>query len=87
MIDAGTVHVRDSGGDGPPVLLLHGWAVTADLNFFTANSAEYPFFEGLTSLTFSLSNPYVVAGLLIGGLLSERLNPFRTSRGLRPVSG
>lgn len=33
----GTTFVRDSGGppDGPAVLLLHGWAVTADLNFFT----------------------------------------------------
>jgi pimeloyl-ACP methyl ester carboxylesterase len=34
----GTTFVRDSGGpDGAPAaLLLHGWAVTADLNFFTA---------------------------------------------------
>jgi len=34
----GTTFVRDSGGppDAPAVLLLHGWAVTADLNFFTA---------------------------------------------------
>lgn len=34
----GTTFVRDSGGpDGAPaVLLLHGWAVTADLNWFTA---------------------------------------------------
>ncbi len=33
----GTTSIRDSGGpDGAPVLLLlHGWAVTADLNFFT----------------------------------------------------
>src|SRR4051812_23104320 len=33
----GTTHVRDSGGPpgAPAVLLLHGWAVTADLNFFT----------------------------------------------------
>jgi pimeloyl-ACP methyl ester carboxylesterase len=33
----GEVFVRDSGGDGhppPPVLLLHGWTVSADLNFF-----------------------------------------------------
>ena len=26
--------MRDSGGDGPPVLLLHGWTVTADLNWY-----------------------------------------------------
>ena len=33
----GTTFVRDSGGPAgaPTVLLLHGWAVTADLNFFT----------------------------------------------------
>jgi pimeloyl-ACP methyl ester carboxylesterase len=32
----GEVFVRDSGGGGPapPVLLLHGWTVSADLNFF-----------------------------------------------------
>jgi pimeloyl-ACP methyl ester carboxylesterase len=30
----GEVFVRDTGGDGPPVLLLHGWTVSADLNFF-----------------------------------------------------
>jgi pimeloyl-ACP methyl ester carboxylesterase len=37
----GTTFVRDSGGpDGAPtVLLLHGWAVTADLNWFTAYPA------------------------------------------------
>lgn len=37
----GTAFVRDSGGaDGAPVLLLlHGWAVTADLNWFTAYPA------------------------------------------------
>jgi pimeloyl-ACP methyl ester carboxylesterase len=29
----GEVFVRDSGGDGPPVLLLHGWTVSADLNW------------------------------------------------------
>jgi pimeloyl-ACP methyl ester carboxylesterase len=33
----GEVFVRDTGGhaqSGPPVLLLHGWTVSADLNFF-----------------------------------------------------
>ncbi len=30
----GEVFVRDTGGTGPPVLLLHGWTVSADLNFF-----------------------------------------------------
>ena len=34
----GEVFVRDSGGTsgGPAVLLLHGWTVSADLNFFAA---------------------------------------------------
>jgi 3-oxoadipate enol-lactonase len=34
----GEVFVRDSGDTsaGPPVLLLHGWTVSADLNFFSA---------------------------------------------------
>lgn len=27
--------LRDTGGDGPAVLLLHGWMVTADLNWLT----------------------------------------------------
>jgi 3-oxoadipate enol-lactonase len=30
----GEVFVRDTGGDGPPVLLVHGWTVTADLNWW-----------------------------------------------------
>ncbi len=29
----GELFVRDSGGDGPAVLLLHGWMVTADINW------------------------------------------------------
>lgn len=38
----GTTFVRDSGGptpDAPALLLLHGWAVTADLNWFPAYPA------------------------------------------------
>jgi 3-oxoadipate enol-lactonase len=30
----GEFFLRDSGGDGPAVLLLHGWCVSADLNWF-----------------------------------------------------
>jgi 3-oxoadipate enol-lactonase len=30
----GEFFVRDSGGDGTPVLLLHGWMFSADLNWF-----------------------------------------------------
>ena len=31
----GEFFLRDSGGDGPAVLLLHGWMVSADLNWIT----------------------------------------------------
>ncbi len=30
----GELFLRDTGGDGPPVMLLHGWTVTADLNWW-----------------------------------------------------
>jgi pimeloyl-ACP methyl ester carboxylesterase len=30
----GEMLLRDSGGDGPPVLLLHGWMFSADLNWY-----------------------------------------------------
>jgi pimeloyl-ACP methyl ester carboxylesterase len=30
----GEFFVRDSGGDGPPVLLLHGWMFASDLNWW-----------------------------------------------------
>jgi 3-oxoadipate enol-lactonase len=30
----GEMFVRDSGGDGAPVLLLHGWMFSADLNWY-----------------------------------------------------
>src|SRR3954451_9036860 len=29
----GEFFLRDSGGDGPPILLLHGWMFSADLNW------------------------------------------------------
>jgi 3-oxoadipate enol-lactonase len=31
--ERGELFMRDSGGDGPAVLLLHGWMATADLNW------------------------------------------------------
>jgi pimeloyl-ACP methyl ester carboxylesterase len=30
----GEFFLRDTGGDGPPVMLLHGWMATADLNWW-----------------------------------------------------
>jgi 3-oxoadipate enol-lactonase len=35
----GEYFVRDTGGDGPPVLLLHGWTASADLNWFAQYEA------------------------------------------------
>jgi 3-oxoadipate enol-lactonase len=31
--DRGELFLRDTGGDGPPVMLLHGWLATADMNW------------------------------------------------------
>lgn len=35
----GEFFLRDTGGDGPPVMLLHGWMASADLNWCTAYGA------------------------------------------------
>ncbi len=55
------------GSAGLGALVLFA-AYTSDLQFFSANAAPGSFFEGVT-VNFSLSNPYVVVGLLFGGLL------------------
>ena len=34
----GEFFLRDSGGDGPALLLLHGWMVSADLNWITSTT-------------------------------------------------
>jgi K(+)-stimulated pyrophosphate-energized sodium pump len=55
------------GSAGLGALVLFA-AYTEDLAFFQANVADYPSFAGV-SVNFSLSNPYVVVGLFLGGLL------------------
>ncbi len=55
------------GSAGLGALVLFA-AYTEDLAFFASDPETYPFFAGLT-VNFSLSNPYVVVGLLFGGLL------------------
>src|SRR4029078_8805277 len=55
------------GSAGLGALVLFA-AYTSDLQFFSQNAAPGSFFEGV-SVNFSLSNPYVVVGLLFGGLL------------------
>ena len=40
-----------------------------DLQYFAANADEFPYFEDMGAVSFDLSNPYVVAGLIFGGLI------------------
>ena len=55
------------GSAGLGALVLFA-AYTQDLRFFTDNADIYPYFEGIVA-DFSLSNPYVVIGLFVGGML------------------
>jgi K(+)-stimulated pyrophosphate-energized sodium pump len=55
------------GSAGLGALVLFA-AYTSDLQFFAAQAAPGSFFDGV-DVDFSLSNPYVVVGLLFGGLL------------------
>ena len=54
-----------SAGLGALVLFA---AYTQDLDYFVSHSFFFPYFRDV-SIDFSLSNPFVVIGLLIGGLL------------------
>jgi K(+)-stimulated pyrophosphate-energized sodium pump len=55
------------GSAGLGALVLFA-AYNEDLKFFIGSGASFPYFQGV-QLDFSLTNPYVVAGLLFGGLL------------------
>jgi K(+)-stimulated pyrophosphate-energized sodium pump len=54
------------GSAGLGALVLFA-AYTNDLNHFV--DADLPFFKGMGRVDFGLSNPYVVAGLIFGGLI------------------
>ena len=56
------------GSAGLGALVLFA-AYTSDLQYFSANPADYPFFADMGAIAFDLTNPYVVVGLLFGGLL------------------
>ena len=57
------------GSAGLGALVLFA-AYTEDIKFFSAAADTYPFFAGIAEeVTFSLSDPYVVIGLFVGGLL------------------
>ncbi len=55
------------GSAGLGALVLFA-AYNEDLKFFIANAQTYKYFSGV-KLDFALTNPYVVVGLLFGGLL------------------
>lgn len=55
------------GSAGLGALVLFA-AYNEDLKFFTANADRFPYFKGV-NVDFSLANPYVVVGLLLGGLI------------------
>jgi K(+)-stimulated pyrophosphate-energized sodium pump len=55
------------GSAGLGALVLFA-AYNQDLQYFTKGAATHPYFQGI-QLDFSLNNPYVVVGLLFGGLL------------------
>jgi K(+)-stimulated pyrophosphate-energized sodium pump len=56
------------GSAGLGALVLFA-AYSNDLKYFVANAAQYPYFADVGTISFDLSNPYVVAGLLFGGLI------------------
>jgi K(+)-stimulated pyrophosphate-energized sodium pump len=56
------------GSAGLGALVLFA-AYTEDLKYFSAEAKPGSFFDGLGVVAFDLSNPYVVVGLLFGGLL------------------
>ena len=56
------------GSAGLGALVLFA-AYSNDLQYFAQNAAEYPYFADLGTVSFDLSNPYVVAGLIFGGLI------------------
>jgi K(+)-stimulated pyrophosphate-energized sodium pump len=55
------------GSAGLGALVLFA-AYNQDLTYFTKDAAAHPYFQGI-HLDFALTNPYVVVGLLFGGLL------------------
>jgi K(+)-stimulated pyrophosphate-energized sodium pump len=56
------------GSAGLGALVLFA-AYTSDIKHFADTAQPNSFFYGMSELTFSLSSPWVVVGLLIGGLL------------------
>ncbi|WP_337266553.1 sodium-translocating pyrophosphatase [Oryzifoliimicrobium ureilyticus] len=56
------------GSAGLGALVLFA-AYSNDLRYFAAHGDLYPYFANIGTISFELSNPYVVAGLIFGGLI------------------
>ncbi len=56
------------GSAGLGALVLFN-AYSHDLGFFAANPDQFPYFKGIGVVSFDISNPYVVAGLIFGGMI------------------
>ncbi|MDK1376276.1 MULTISPECIES: sodium-translocating pyrophosphatase [unclassified Sinorhizobium] len=56
------------GSAGLGALVLFA-AYSNDLTYFAANGDKHPYFADVGAISFDLSNPYVVAGLIFGGLI------------------
>ncbi|MDX7950748.1 sodium-translocating pyrophosphatase [Lichenihabitans sp. Uapishka_5] len=56
------------GSAGLGALVLFA-AYSNDLGYFTSHAEALPYFRDVGPVTFDLSNPYVVAGLIFGGLI------------------
>ncbi len=56
------------GSAGLGALVLFA-AYSNDLQFFASHGEEFPYFADVGTISFDLSNPYVVAGLLFGGMI------------------
>ncbi len=56
------------GSAGLGALVLFA-AYSHDLSYFAGNSDKFTYFKGMGAISFDLSNPYVVAGLIFGGLI------------------
>src|SRR5204862_7403348 len=56
------------GSAGLGALVLFA-AYSNDLTYFAAHGDLFPYFKDIGTVSFDLSNPYVVAGLIFGGLI------------------
>jgi K(+)-stimulated pyrophosphate-energized sodium pump len=67
------------GSAGLGALVLFA-AYTEDLKYFAANADKFPYFQGVDP-TFTLSNPYVVVGLFLGGPVAVSVRRHRHDGG------